>query len=299
MLAVAEGDASRLDDLDALLPQEQRIELRNMRSGAYLGSWQEHFKADRGLWAVMERLWSPQETVDPRLGSFHAWVAIRRAYDLIFEDRLPEAGSQAAAFEKMRARGRAPKGSVRRMLTEAANIAAYAALDQGELATAEALLERAAAECPSVAGNLSLIRQWRATPKNDRDLLSNPYLDFGLPHGAEHWESRYRDLVRGAQSDLSEYAKLNRTRSRLDAAHRSEAGDSVFFRLPLDESVFSTPDMLPRLFVPPLRPLVRRTAQSRGSEIETIRARAAVELLEYFRTTAPHLARHRAVPPQP
>ncbi|MFE3761234.1 hypothetical protein ACFXPI_05645 [Streptomyces sp. NPDC059104] len=275
MLAVAEGDASRLDDLDALLPQEQRIELRNMRSGACLGSWQEHFKADRGLWAVMERLWSPHETVDPRLGSFHAWVAIRRAYDLIFEGRLPEAGSQAAAFEKMRGRGHAPKTAVRRMLMEAANIAAYAALDQGELATAEALLERAAAESSSVASNLSLVRLWRATPKNDRD------------------------LVRGAQSDLSEYAKLNWTRSRLDAAHRSEAGDSVFFRLPLDESVFSTPDTLPRLFVPPLRPLPRRTAQSRGSEIETIRARAAVKLLKYFRTTAPHLDRHRAMPPQP
>ena len=52
------------------------------------------------------------------------------------------------------------------------------------------------------------------------------------------------------------------------------------------------PSEVPQHLVPPVDALPRRTPVTSGGELETIRARAAVELLDDFRTTAPRLDRH-------
>ncbi|MBT2876480.1 hypothetical protein OHB37_27815 [Streptomyces albidoflavus] len=288
------GDATRLQELDAALPQEQRIQLRNLKAGSHEGNWPRNFLADRGLWALMSTLWDPQSTVDPRLSDFHAWTAVRRAYDLVIEGRVEEAGRQSAAFDRPSKPGKKPPPSMRGILPEALNIAAYAALAREDLPDAEALTERAVALTDEATGNLRLIRVWRSTPKNSRDPLTNPYLDLGLPHGSADWETRYRELVRESRFDTAKYARLNMIRGRLDEARRNEAGDAVFFRLPLTHSVYEAPDDVPRSIVPPLEPLPRRTPATSGADMEAVRARAAVELLQDFRTTPPRLDRHRS-----
>ncbi|WP_415961646.1 hypothetical protein [Streptomyces sp. 021-4] len=294
LLDVSVGDVTRLQELDAALPAEQRIQLRNLKAVAYEGNWPRNSLADRGLWALMSSLWDPQSTVDPRLSDFHAWTAIRRAYDLVIEGRVEEAGQQAAAFDRLPKPGIVLPSSMPGMLPEALNLAAYAALAREDLQGAERLMERAAALTGEAAGNLRLLRTWRATPKNTRDPLTNPYLELGLPHGSADWETRYRELVRESRFDTVKYARLNMIRGRLDEARRHESGDGVFFRLPLDHSVYEAPDEVPRSLVPPLEPLPRRTPATSGAEMEAVRARAAVEILQHFRTTPPRLDRHRS-----
>lgn len=294
LLEASVGDATRLQELDAALPEEQRIQLRNLKAGSYEGNWQRHFLADRGLWALMSTLWDPEATVDPRLSDFHAWTAIRRAYDLVIEGQVEEAGQQAAAFDRLPKPGKQLPSSMPGMLSEALNLAAYSALAREDLQGAERLMERAAALTDEASGNLALIRVWRATPKNSRDPLTNPYLDLGLPHGSADWETRYRELVRESRFDTVKYARLNMIRGRLDEARRHEAGDGVFFRLPLDHTIYEAPDDVPRSLVPPLEPLTRRTPATSGADMEAVRARAAVEILQDFRTTPPRLDRHRS-----
>ncbi|MEU7336119.1 MULTISPECIES: hypothetical protein [unclassified Streptomyces] len=293
LLEASVGDATRLQELDAALPEEQRIQLRNLKAGSYEGNWQRHFLADRGLWALMSTLWDPESTVDPRLSDFHAWMAIRRAYDLVIEGRVEEAGHQAAAFDRLPKPGKKLPSSMPDMLPEALNLAAYSALEREDLQGAERLMERAAALTDEASGNLALIRVWHATPKNSRDPLTNPYLDLGLPHGSADWETRYRELVRESRFDTVKYARLNMIRGRLDEARRHEAGDGVFFRLPLDHTIYEAPDDVPRSLVPPVEPLTRRTSATSGADMEAVRARAAVEILQDFRTTPPRLDRHR------
>ncbi|WP_406490691.1 hypothetical protein [Streptomyces phaeochromogenes] len=294
LLDVSVGDATRLQELDAALPEEQRVQLRNLKAGSYEGNWPRNFLADRGLWALMSTLWDPQSTVDPRLSDFHAWTAVRRAYDLVIEGRVEEAGQQAAAFDRLPKPGKTLPSSMPGMLPEALTLAAYAALAREDPQEAERLMERAAALTDEAAGNLRLIRMWRATPKNTRDSLTNPYLELGLPHGSADWETRYRELVRESRFDTVKYARLNMIRGRLDEARRHESGDGVFFRLPLDHSVYEAPDEVPRSLVPPLEPLPRRTPATSGAEMEAVRARAAVEILQDFRITPPRLDRHRS-----
>lgn len=290
---VADGDLSRMHELDALLPAEQRTQLRNLKAGSYLGSWSPTFLADRGLWAMMNALWDPQTVVNPRLSDFHAWTALRRTYDLVLEGHLEEVGTQAEAFDRAgKGSGAVPSGT-QEVQAEALNFAAYAALAAGDLKAAEQLLTRAEHLDPLVAHNLRLVREWRQTPKNDRGPLTNPYLDLCLPHGCAEWESRYRDLVRESQDDVTEYARLNRIRGRIQEAGLHGAEDDVFFRLPLDMTRYEPPSDVPHSIVPPLEPLQRRTAPTGGAEIEAVRARAAVELLDDLRVTVPHLDRHR------
>jgi hypothetical protein len=62
--------------------------------------------------------------------------------------------------------------------------------------------------------------------------------------------------------------------------------------VPLDRARYELPDAVPRRLVPPLEPMPRRTALTSGADLESIRALAAVELLDDFRSTAPHLDRH-------
>ncbi|MFE2558607.1 hypothetical protein ACFXGT_21795 [Streptomyces sp. NPDC059352] len=79
---------------------------------------------------------------------------------------------------------------------------------------------------------------------------------------------------------------------RIRGALRNEAGWDVFYQLPLDRSRYVMPSQVPRHLVPPVEALPRRTPVTSGGELEAIRARAAIELLDDFRTTAPHLDRH-------
>ena len=96
-------------------------------------------------------------------------------------------------------------------------------------------------------------------------------------------------------------ANIKDSPSRLDKARallREMGGDfkQVFLTMGAHDLVvvYEAPDDVPRSIVPPLEPLPRRTPATSGADMETVRARAAVELLQDFRTTPPRLDRHRS-----
>ncbi|MFZ4207381.1 hypothetical protein ACOZE4_21435 [Streptomyces griseoincarnatus] len=292
-----------LDALDAVLPRAQQIQLRDLRSGALVSQWDGDSLRDRGLWKLMAALWRPSTTVDPRRSEFYALVALNRAYDLLKSGDLDGARHQAEAFTRERKQGSSLPGE---LMDEAYTIAAYVtavtSLDAGsdwaareQLALAETYAERAAENGGPVAErNLMHVRAWRATPKNKRGMMTNPFLEIGLNHGAEGWERYCRVLFREheEQGDQAAQARLNLAQDRIDEAARNEAGFDVFFRLPLDRARYELPDAVPKRLVPPLEPMARRTALTSGADLESIRALAAVELLDDFRSTPPHLDRH-------
>ncbi|WP_030982411.1 hypothetical protein [Streptomyces sp. NRRL WC-3744] len=285
---VADGDVTRIDELDALLPRTQQIQLRDLRSGAINGEWPRETVADTGLWLLMASLWQPRESVSPQLSPFHALVALNRAYDLLKAGRLEEAGQQAARFEKG-GTGRKPGTGLRQ---EALTIRAYVAAVEGDLAQAEALTEAAVGLGEQAEANLALVRTWRATPKNRRDRVTNPFIELGLDHGSFRWEKHCRELFREAEGDHTEQARINDAEERIRAAQGAEAGLSVFFRIPLEPDRYLMPDSVPATLVPPVAALPRRTPAVSGAELERIRARAAVELLDDLRSTPPRLDRH-------
>jgi hypothetical protein len=300
--AVVEGDVAALDALDAVLPRAQQIELRDLRSGAVSGQWARHVGEDRGLWRLMAALWTPQEPVDAGRSPFYALVALNRAYDLV------KAGDMEAAA--IQARSLTRRGSGRRLPAELVQeghaIAAYAAVGQSEeltsgtgwdrlLDTAMEHAEKAAAQGGDLAErNFRLLRAWRGTKRNNRGPFSNPFLDIGLEHGADRWEERCREIFRRCEGDTKAQSALNQAEDRISSALRDEAGWDVFYQVPIDPSRYVIPSQVPRHLVPALDPLPRRTPVTSGGELEAIRARAAVELLNDFRTTAPHLDRHRS-----
>lgn len=128
--------------------------------------------------------------------------------------------------------------------------------------------------------------------RNDRGPFSNPFLEIGLAHSADGWEERCREIFREREGDARAQSELNMAEERIRGALRGEAGWDVFYQLPLDRSRYVMPSQVPKHLVPPLEALPRRTPVTSGSELEAIRARAAVELLDDFRTTAPRLDRH-------
>jgi hypothetical protein len=290
---VRDGDVGSVDALDAALPRAQQIELRNLRSGALSGQWALDTVADRGLWRLMSALWSPQETIDPRRSEFYALMALNRAYRLLKAGDVQTAGRQARAFL------RSPSGSgpapVRAdLLAEALTVASYTAALDGDLATAEEYAERVADDSPAAMRNLRLVRTWRGTTKNYRE-VTNPFLQVGLDHGSDDWAQRCIALYREHEDDPAAQARSNRAEDRIREALAHEAGVDVFFQVPLDPSRYRLPTAVPRQLVPPLRPLDRRTPVTSGAQLEALRARAAVELLDDFRTTPPHLDRHRQI----
>ncbi|WP_234337664.1 hypothetical protein [Streptomyces sp. NRRL WC-3725] len=236
----------------------------------------------------MTSLWQPRESVSPQLSPFHALVALNRAYDLLKAGRLEEAGQQAARFEKG-GTGRKPGTGLRQ---EALTIRAYVAAVEGDLAQAEALTEAAVGLGEQAEANLALVRTWRATPKNRRDRVTNPFIELGLDHGSFRWEKHCRELFREAEGDHTEQARINDAEERIRAAQGAEAGLSVFFRIPLEPDRYLMPDSVPATLVPPVAALPRRTPAVSGAELERIRARAAVELLDDLRSTPPRLDRH-------
>ncbi|MGW1590478.1 hypothetical protein [Streptomyces sp. NPDC002386] len=300
---VIDVQLSSLDALDAALPRAQQIQLRNLRSGALVGQWDGDTIRDRGLWKLMAALWRPTTPVDPRRSDFYALVALNRAYDLLKSGDPEEALRQAESFRDRKSGAALPS----RIMDEAYTIAAYAAAvvsagtadDRGareQLALAETYAEQAAQHGDPVAErNLARVRAWRATTRNKREPVTNPFLELGLDHGAEGWDRHCRNLFREYErdGDHAAQARLNRAEDRIHEAARHESGFDVFFQVPLDPARYEWPDAVPRRPVPPLEPLARRTGPTSGADLESIRASAAVELLDDFRSSAPHLDRHR------
>ncbi|RZB17069.1 hypothetical protein StrepF001_23260 [Streptomyces sp. F001] len=299
---VAEAHLPSLGALDAVLPRAQQIELRNLKSGALNGQWAMETVRDKGLWKPMAALWQPTEPVDPTRSDFHALVALRRAYDLAKSGDMEAAGRQADSFLRDRAVRSLPAG----LVCEAYTIAAYVAVvtsataaGSEKLALAEEHARKATGTGSAVAErNLALVRTWRSTPKNQRGPMTNPFLELGLDHAAERWERHCRELFRQYEheGDQASQARVNQAEDRIHDAFRHDAGLDVFFQLPLDRSRYEMPDAVPGQLVPPLEPMARRTSLTSGTELEAIRARAAVELLDDFRSTAPHLDRHGPTP---
>ncbi|WP_245939067.1 hypothetical protein [Actinacidiphila glaucinigra] len=296
---VLDGDVAALDVLDAALPRAQQIELRDLKSGAVSGQWPLSMVEDRGLWRLMATLWKPRELVDAGRSPFYALVGVNRAYDLVRTGEVEAAAVQAHSL----IRG----GSGRRVPAELAHegfaIAAYVAAVQSERAesparrdrmldSAEEYAEKAAEQGPVAERNLRLLRAWRGTRRNDRGPFGNPFLEIGLDHGADSWEERCREIFRQREGDAKAQAALNLAEERIRGALGDEAGWDVFYRLPLDQSRYLMPAQVPRHLVPPVEALPRRTSVTSGGELEAIRSRAAVELLDDFRTTAPRLDRH-------
>lgn len=301
---VVECDVAAMDALDAVLPRPQQIELRDLKSGALSGQWPLSMAEDRGLWPLMAELWRPMGLVDAGRSPFYALVALNRAYDLVKAGELEAAAQQARSLRRNSASNRKVPEE---LVQEGNSIAAYVAVAQSEqldtpagrdrlLDSAEEYAGSAAAQGGAVAeNNLRLLRAWRGTRRNDRGPFSNPFLDIGLDHGAIGWEERCREVFRQHEGDARAQSDLNMAEERIRGALRGEAGWEVFYRLPLDRSRYVMPSQVPKHLVPPVEALPRRTPVTNGSELEAIRARAAVELLEDFRTTAPHLDRHRSV----
>ncbi len=298
---VMEGDVAAIDALDAALPRTQQIELRDLKSGALSGQWPPKMTEDRGLWRLMARLWQPRETVDAGRSPFYALVALNRSYELVRAGELEAAAQQAHSLTRGGGSGRKVPSE---LMQEACAVAAYASAGRSEhldstarrdklLDLAEEYAERAAELGGSVAErNLRIFRTWRETRKNDRGPFNNPFLDIGLDHAADGWEARCREVFRQYEGDAKAQSGLNMAEERIRRALQDEAGWDVFYQVPLDRSRYVMPSQVPRLLVPPLEALPRRIAVTSGGELEAIRARAAVELLDDFRTSAPHLDRH-------
>ncbi|KUJ38407.1 hypothetical protein ADL25_24395 [Streptomyces sp. NRRL F-5122] len=296
---VLDGDVAAWDALDAVLPRAQQIELRDLKSGAVSGQWPPSMGEDRGLWRLMSTLWKPRELVDAGRSPFYALVAVNRAYDLVRAGEMEAAALQAHSLT----RGGSGRKVPAELVQEGYAIAAYAAVE-GErlesatgrdrlLDSAEEYAEKAAAQGGAVAErNFRLLRAWRETRRNYRGPFSNPFLEIGLDHGADGWEERCRGIFRQCEGDAKAQSALNLAEERIRGALRDEAGWDVFYRLPLAPSRYVMPYQVPRHLVPPVEALPRRTPVTSGGELEAIRARAAVELLDDFRTTAPHLDRH-------
>ncbi|MFJ9916849.1 hypothetical protein [Actinacidiphila glaucinigra] len=296
---VIDGDMAALDALDAVLPRAQQIELRDLKSGALSGQWPPSMGEDRGLWRLMATLWKPRELVDAGRSPFYALVAVNRAYDLIKAGEMEAAARQAHSLT----RGGSGRKVPAELVHEGHAIAAFAAVEQSERAesatgrdrlldSAEEYAEKAAEQGPVAERNLRLLRAWRGTRRNQRGPFSNPFLEIGLDHGAESWEERCREIFRQREGDARAQSALNWAEERIRGALHDEAGWDVFYQLPLDRSQYLIAAQVPRHLVPPVQALPRRTPVTSGNELEAIRARAAVELLNDFRTTAPRLDRH-------
>ncbi|MGJ3561862.1 hypothetical protein ACR6C2_40870 [Streptomyces sp. INA 01156] len=247
---MGEAQLSSLDALDAALPRAQQIELRNLKSGALNGQWAMETVRDEGLWKLMAALWQPSETVDPTRSAFHALVGLRRAYDLTRSGELEAAGNQADTF----LRSRAVKSLPAEVMSEAYTVATYVAVATSACAGGEklALAEEHARKAAETGGavaerNLALVRTGRETPRNQREPMTNPFLELDLDHGAEGWDRHCRDFFRqyAEAGDQTGQSRVNRAQGRIEEALRHDSGLDVFFRLPLAKARYQLPDAVP------------------------------------------------------
>ncbi|MEV8065880.1 hypothetical protein AB0P32_07000 [Streptomyces sp. NPDC085995] len=271
---VADGDTSVVKELERRLPRDLVLRLRRLLDGVAVGHWDRDIWEDRGLWRLIFSLWEPKAAVNPARSPLHALMALRQAYDLLCLNDLVRASAQIdklVSFETADPAYRA----------EALNLHAYTLLLREDLDAAAAVLEEISASHTSAESNLRMVRQRRTVPRNDRPAASNPYLDLGLPHGAESWETRYRDLRREHVHDVDMSARLNSAMKRIRDAERDEVW-SAFFVLPLDLDVFALPDEVPVTLVPPLAPLTRRTTPQSPKSLALVRERAMAGLLPHL-----------------
>ncbi|MFI1518611.1 hypothetical protein [Kitasatospora cineracea] len=297
------GETHHLNDLDQLLPDAQRVALRDLRSYCTLGSWPPHLLADRGLWLLMEALWRPGGVIHGRLSEFHAWAGLRSARALISMGDVETAQAQLTRLLQVGA-------ATPQYRAEVENLNAYLAFCNDRLPEAERILtralelyasegsllpERAEAGRHRLESNLMVVERRRATKKNDRVPAANPFLELGVPHGTLSWEDLYRELTAEAveRRDTEERARLNDIRTRIESVLRNGETEAGVFFVPHDESPYQDPDERSDLLVPPLAPLERRTAELTTEEMEDIRADAAVELLDGFLTSPPRVHRQR------
>lgn len=126
---VIDGDVTAVDALDAVLPRPQQIELRDLKSGALSGQWPPSMTEDRGLWLLMDSLWSPRSLVDAGRSPFYALVALNRAYDLVTAGDLEEAAQQARSLTRVSVSNRKVSSD---LVQEANALAAYVAVAQSE-----------------------------------------------------------------------------------------------------------------------------------------------------------------------
>lgn len=271
---VADGDASVVKELERELPRDLVLQLRRILGGVDVGNWDRDIWEDRGLWRLIFSLWEPKAAVNPSRSPLHALMALRQAYDLLCLNDLAHASAQIdklVSFETAAPAYRA----------EALNLHAYTLLLREELDAAAVVLEGISGSHRSAESNLRMVRQRRTVPRNDRPAASNPYLDLGLPHGSESWETRYRDLRREHVHDVDVSARLNSAMKRIRDAERDDDW-SGFFVLPLDLDVYALPDEVPVTLVPPLAPLTRRTTPHSPESLALVRQRAVADLLPHL-----------------
>ncbi|MGA5066365.1 hypothetical protein ACPB9E_21825 [Streptomyces exfoliatus] len=268
---VADGDASVVKELERELPRDLVLRLRRLLDGAAVGNWDRDIREDRGLWRLIFALWEPKAAVNPSRSPLHALMALRQAYDLLCMNDLARASSQIDKLVSYEAADPACRA-------EALNFHAYTLLLQEEVDAAAVVLEGIRDAHERAEANLRMVRRRRAVPRNDRPAASNPYLDLGLPHGAQSWTARYRDLRREYVRDVDMSARLNSAMKRIRDAERDEDW-SGFFVLPLDLDVFELPDEVPVTLVPPLAPLIRRTTSHSPESLGLVRQRAVADLL--------------------
>lgn len=298
LVGLTEGETRHLSEIELILPEPQRVALRDLRSYCSLGSWPPHLLADRGLWLLMEALWQPPESIDPRLSAFHAWAALRRARHLFHTGDHQSAAAQTTRLLKVDKAGPEYRA-------EALNLDAYRAFCTNKLEEAESALGEALRLLPPVGAagpsdgrtrlesNLTVVERRKSTTRNNRTRSTNPFLELGLPHGTLSWEDLYRELTKEAVHDTQERARLNDIRARIESVLRSGATEAGVFVIPHDESPYLDPDERSSLLVPPLPRLERRTPQLTAHDMDSIRARAAVELLDEFLSAPPRVNRRR------
>ncbi|MFF3595647.1 hypothetical protein [Kitasatospora indigofera] len=300
--SAAAGETHHLGELELMLPEPQRVALRDLRSYCSLGTWPPHLLADRGLWLLMEALWRPVDAIDPRLSGFHAWAALRRARHLI---QCSHHQSAAAQTNRLLRVGKASP----EYRAEILNLVAYQAFCNNKLAEAAQALREAldiltpldhesqpttvSAARIRLESNLAVVERRKTTKKNDRSPSANPFLELGLPHGTLSWEELYRELTKEALHDTQERARLNSIRARIEATLRMGEAEAGTFVLPHDERPYRDPDERSGLLVPPLPRLGRRTPHLTADDVDDIRAHAAVGLLEHFLTAPPRVGTRR------
>ncbi|MPY42919.1 hypothetical protein FNH04_24330 [Streptomyces phyllanthi] len=267
----ADGDTSRLKELESFLPRPLVVRLRRVQDGALTGNWDPDMLADPGLWRLMSALWEPKAAVNPARSAFHALVALRYAYDAICAGELRSARAQ---LEKLVAY---EEGDPRQH-AEAVNMSAYLAFVDEDLDSALITLTSVADRHPQAEANLELVKRRRATPRNARPDAANPYLELRLPNGSPFWKQRYRDLRRESVDDRDEAARLNRAMRRIQQAEQAEDWSDIF-GLPLDADTFALPSAPPVTLVPPAEPMPRRTEPEDPADLTVVRDRALAELL--------------------
>lgn len=281
------ADRSRLFDLRAALPAQQRALLQDIIEGAQVGRWPDAVTADRGLWGLLTAQWTASissdatraRPIDPHHGDFHAWRAYCAAYERILAGDIDGAVRQTALFEGTNV-------SDERLSAEIDNVRAYLAMRPDEhrhedLGRAEEFLEGIADAHADARSNLALVRKRRQIRVNDRESWENPYFVLGLRNGDAEWTPQWRELSRLHRDDVDALARVNQAWQRI----RDSEQTAAFFKVPLNDDVLDAPLHRSSALLPPLSALARRTITT-ADDLSFVKALAAPDLLSEFDDTA-------------